>query len=99
VTTFPAEFITNQDTLADVHRVLKDDGELVILRFAWLSNQHWPYKMTAWLFRLVGEAPDPKQSLQTKRLSTPFINAGFSVDIEKIELESSGMIFLLCRKI
>ena len=98
VTTFPAEFITNPDTLAEVHRVLKDDGQLIILRFAWLSNQLWPYKMTAWLFRLVGEAPDLKGPLQIDRLSKPFINAGFSVEIKKIELESSGMILLLCGK-
>ena len=98
VTTFPSEFITNPDTLAEVYRVLKDDGELIILRFAWLSNRRWPYKLTAWLFRLVGEAPDPKNPLQNERLSKPFINAGFSVEIKKIELESSGMILLLCGK-
>ena len=98
VTTFPAEFITSQDTLAEVHRVLKNDGELVILRFAWLSNRRWPYKIAAWLFRLVGEAPDLKQTLQEERLSALFQKAGFTVNIEQIELESSGMILLLCRK-
>ena len=30
VTTFPAEFITNPATLADVYRILKDNGKLVI---------------------------------------------------------------------
>ena len=98
VTSFPAEFITSQYTLAEVDRVLKDDGYLVILRFAWLSFRQWPHKMITYLFRLVGEAPDPKQPLQLKRLSTPFIKAGFSVEIVQIELESSGMILLLCRK-
>ncbi len=98
VATFPAEFITDQDTLADIYRVLKGDGELVILRFAWLSDRHWPYKLTAWLFRLVGEAPNPKRPLQVERLMTPFRKAGFSVEIKKIELDSSGLILLLCRK-
>jgi len=98
VTTFPAEFIINQCTLAEVHRVLDDDGELVILRFAWLNSLGWPYKMTAWLFRLVGEAPDPNHPLQIENISDPFKKAGFLVEIIEIELESSGMILLLCRK-
>jgi ubiquinone/menaquinone biosynthesis C-methylase UbiE len=98
VATFPAEFITHQRTLGDIHRVLKDDGELIILRFAWLSTHQWPYKMTAWLFRLVGEAPRARQPLPVDKLSTPFQKAGFAVHIDQIDLSSSGMIVMRCKK-
>jgi ubiquinone/menaquinone biosynthesis C-methylase UbiE len=94
VTTFPADFITNPDTLAEIKRVLKDDGELIILRFAWLSDKQWPYKMAAWLFRLVGEAPPSNQNLPEDRLMAPFKKAGFRVTIEQINLPSSGLIIL-----
>jgi hypothetical protein len=81
-----------------VYRILKDNGKLVILRFSWLSNKHWPHKMTTWLFRLVGEAPDPNQPIQVERLSSPFTTAGFSVEIVQIELEKSGILLLFCTK-
>jgi ubiquinone/menaquinone biosynthesis C-methylase UbiE len=98
VTTFPAEFITRPQTLYEIKRVLKENGELVILRFAWLSDNHWPYKMAAWLFRLVGEAPGSNQKLPMDRLSDPFKKAGFTVDIQQINLPSSGMLILRCTK-
>jgi ubiquinone/menaquinone biosynthesis C-methylase UbiE len=96
VTTFPAEFITKPRTLSEIRRVLKDDGELLILRFAWLSDQKWPYKLTAWLFQLVGEAPAKNQPLQYERLSAPFIEAGFQVKVQQVDLESSGVIIFHC---
>ena len=98
VTTFPAEFITHPDTLKDIHRVLKQDGELIILRFAWLSDRLWPYMLMSWLFRLVGEAPNKKHPIQLDRLSAPFQKAGFSVKFEHVDLDSSGMILLMCKK-
>jgi len=98
VTTFPAEFITKPQTLNEIKRVLRENGELVILRFAWLSDKQWPYKMAAWLFRLVGEAPPSNQKLPLDRLISPFKKAGFLVTIEQINLPSSGMLILRCSK-
>jgi len=94
VTTFPAEFITHPGTLGEIRRVLKPQGELVILRFAWLSDRRWPYKATAWLFRLVGEAPI--DGLPEERLVAPFQEAGFQVRIEQLDLGSSGVLLLCC---
>lgn len=94
VTTFPAEFITHPKTLSEIRRVLKVQGELVILRFAWLSDRRWPYKATAWLFRLVGEAPI--DGLPEERLVAPFIEAGFQVRIQQLDLGSSGVLLLCC---
>jgi SAM-dependent methyltransferase len=94
VTTFPAEFITSPETLSEIRRVLKPQGELVILRFAWLSSRRWPYKATAWLFRLVGEAP--ADGLPEERLVGPFQDAGFQVRIEQLDLGSSSVLLLYC---
>jgi SAM-dependent methyltransferase len=96
VSTFPAEFITHPHTLSEIRRVLKPQGELVILRFAWLSDRRWPYKATAWLFRLVGEAPI--DGLPEERLIAPFQEAGFQVHIEQLDLESSGVLLLCCKQ-
>ncbi|MBN1148226.1 MAG: class I SAM-dependent methyltransferase [Anaerolineales bacterium] len=94
VTTFPAEFITHPDTLAEIRRSLKPGGQLLVLRFAWLSGQRWPYKAVAWLFRLVGEAP--ADGLPEGRLVQPFREAGFQVRIEQLDLGSSGVLLLRC---
>jgi ubiquinone/menaquinone biosynthesis C-methylase UbiE len=97
VTTFPAEFITEPDTLSEIRRVLHPYGSLVILRFAWLSSQHWPYKATAWLFRMVGEAPAHGQALPEESLAAPFEEAGFSVTIDQIDLGHSGLVIIRCQ--
>jgi ubiquinone/menaquinone biosynthesis C-methylase UbiE len=99
VTTFPAEFITKQGTLSEIRRILKDDGELLILRFAWLSDKKWPYKLTAWIFQLVGEAPAKNKPLHYGRLKAPFIKAGFQVKVQQVNLVSSGIMIFRCKKI
>ena len=96
VSTFPAEFITHPHTLSEIRRVLKPQGELVILRFAWLSGRRWPYKATAWLFELVGEAPI--DGLPEDRLIAPFQEAGFQVRIDQLDLDSSGVLLLYCKQ-
>jgi ubiquinone/menaquinone biosynthesis C-methylase UbiE len=97
VTTFPAEFITEPDTLSEIQRVLRPNGRLVILRFAWLSSERWPYKTTAWLFQLVGEAPARDQALPEESLDAPFREADFSVSIEQIDLGHSGLVIFCCQ--
>lgn len=96
VTTFPAEFITHPDMLGEIRRTLKPGGQLLILRFAWLSDLRWPYKATAWLFHLVGEAPSSKGSLPLERLVAPFEQAGFEVQVEQVDLGNSGVLLLRC---
>jgi ubiquinone/menaquinone biosynthesis C-methylase UbiE len=96
VTSFPSEFITHPDTLSEVQRVLRPGGQLIVLRFAWPTARRWPYKMTAWLFRLVGEAPGVDGTLPEERLSAPFREAGFKVQIDKIDLETSDVVVIRC---
>jgi len=97
VSTFPAEYITDADTLHEIKRILRSGGKLIILRFAWLSDQHMPYKAIAWLFRLVGEAPQRQKVLPEETLATPFEQAGFTVSIKQIDLENSAVVIICCQ--
>jgi len=97
VSTFPAEYITEPNTVKEIKRVLRPGGDLIILRFAWLSDQHMPYKAIAWLFRLVGEAPQRQKVLPKVTLAAPFEQAGFTVSIEQIDLANSAVVIIYCQ--
>lgn len=97
VSTFPSEYITEPKTLKEIKRILRPGGDLIILRFAWLSDQHMPYKAIAWLFRLVGEAPQRQKVLPKETLAAPFEQSGFTVSIKQIDLENSAVVIICCQ--
>ena len=41
VATFPSNYIVDPKTLMEVERVLKPDGELIILPYAWITGRSW----------------------------------------------------------
>ena len=62
--TFPTEYISNLDTLWEVHRVLKKSGRLIILISAYFDGNHLLSKIFRWLYRITGETID-EASLET----------------------------------
>lgn len=87
VMTFPSEYILNPVTLAEIHRVLADDGMAVLLPLAWITGRKPLERAAAWLTHITGEAPAwHEKSLQ------PLKNAGFDVDWEMVDLGSSKIL-------
>jgi ubiquinone/menaquinone biosynthesis C-methylase UbiE len=89
VMTFPSEYILNPTTLAEIHRVLVDDGLAVLLPLAWITGRKPLERLVAWFTRATGEShPWNERSLE------PLEKAGFKVDWEMIDLGSSKVLLI-----
>lgn len=102
VTTFPSEYIVDQQTLKQAWRVLKDSGELIILPLAWITGDKWWDRLAAWLFRITGQAPsfDPITDKENGIVPISFLQEfGFQVSSEFIHLESSTVLLIKAVKL
>jgi ubiquinone/menaquinone biosynthesis C-methylase UbiE len=96
VATFPAEYIFDAGTLAQIRRVLVSGGRLVILPTAWITGKGRFERLAAWLFKVTGEARAIEATLPgiQMRLST----GGFDVRHELVEMTGSRLLILIGRK-
>lgn len=92
VATFPSEYIVQACTLAESHRVLTNNGKLVLLPVAWIrGNRLWD-RAAGWLFRVTGQTPN-----WDSRFGVPLRAAGFSVEEKPIKLLSSEVMLIVAR--
>jgi ubiquinone/menaquinone biosynthesis C-methylase UbiE len=93
VTTFPADFIYQSETLCHIYRVLKPGGVLIILPVAWITGKNWVDKSLSWLFRFTGQAPafDPEW-LQ------PINKVGFKSKFELITQKKWTVLQIIAQK-
>lgn len=94
VSTFPSEYIFDPRTLADIKRVLKTGGKLIVLPAAFPSN-----RFLQWLYKITGETPSALDDLLTERLKRPFLNIGFDTEVQIQELPSGRLATIIARKI
>ena len=92
VSTFPSEYIFDPRTLAEINRVLVQDGKLIVLPAAFPSNG-----FLKWLYKVTGESPEALDDVLKERLKTPFVRAGFEVEMKLVEMTSSTLVMLLAR--
>jgi ubiquinone/menaquinone biosynthesis C-methylase UbiE len=93
VATFPTEYIYDQRTLAEVKRVLRSGGRLVVLPVTYPKSG-----FLQWLYKITRESPAAFDEAIKERLQTPFQEAGFVVVTKIVELASSRLIILLAEK-
>lgn len=98
VSTFPSEYIFDPRTLLEARRVLKNGGRLIVLSVAWITGQNALDRFLSWLFEVTGQAPSDALEVVEKRLAQPFENAGFQVEIRRVEVRSSLLLFVVARK-
>ena len=106
LSTFPTEYIVDPATLTAVHRVLRENGRLVILPEGHLTGNGWLLRFIEWLFVITGqrEQPIPAPDEPDER-SSPwqpyrqrFVEAGFTVHFETIRLERSALTIVIAEK-
>ncbi len=93
VATFPSEYIVQRETLAAIKRVLRPEGQLIVLPVAWIRSQRPLGRLAAWLFRVTGQA----ESWDTL-FSEKFRAAGFVVEEKRVILPKSELVLLIAAK-
>ena len=93
VSTFPAEYITDPLTLAEVRRCLSDRGRFIVLPAAWPKN---PF--LDWLFRVTGESPSDAIDIVKSKFKKPLVDAGFETEIKMLDLHSSLLLVISARR-
>ncbi|MBV6396189.1 MAG: Ubiquinone/menaquinone biosynthesis C-methyltransferase UbiE [Anaerolineales bacterium] len=93
VSTFPSEYIFDERTLREAHRVLKSSGRLIVLPAGWPKN---PF--LGWLYRATGESPGGTREAAQQNWMRPFYRAGFKTEARILEVQSGTLLILLARK-
>lgn len=111
VATFPSDYISRPDTLAEVRRLLKPDGEFLVLPVAWITGQKLIDRLATWLFRITHQAPSSRPVPVTNSAGSspvipddlkdqflkPLQAAGFSASVEIIQASSSILLLIHAR--
>ena len=98
VSTFPSEYISDAETLAEAWRVLKPDGRLVIIPLAWTVGKTLLDRFSDWLFTVTGQRGSLTENLSAS-LVTRLGQAGFSVEAHEAELAGSVVLVIVAEKI
>jgi ubiquinone/menaquinone biosynthesis C-methylase UbiE len=94
VSTFPAPYIAEPQTLSEARRVLRNGGRLIVLPAAWPKN-----RLLQWLYRVTGESPAQALEIVKEKWSQPFFRAGFEVSVEILEVKSGVLLIVLAQKL
>ena len=94
VSTFPADYINDARTLAEVKRCLLNNGRFIILPVAWPKN---PF--LDWLFRVTGESPSEAVELVKSKFKAPLVQAGFETEVQTLDVRSSLLLIIVAKKL
>ncbi|MBN1454078.1 MAG: class I SAM-dependent methyltransferase [Anaerolineales bacterium] len=98
VASFPSEYIFDMQTLAEAYRVLNNGGRFLVLPAAWITGQKLMERFAAGLFRVTGQASSDPVEIISERLKRPFVEVGFCVKIEQVEVKSSLVLIVIAEK-
>lgn len=93
VSTFPSEYIVQQESLAAIKRVLRPGGRLIVLPVAWIRSPRLLGRLAAWLFRVSGQVDS-----WDKLFSEKFRIAGFVVEERRVTLPESEVVLLIAKR-
>lgn len=93
VSTFPADYINDTRTMAEVKRCLRSGGRFIVLPVAWPRN---PF--LNWLFRVTGESPSEDVELVKSKFKEPLVQAGFETEVKMLDVRSSLLLIVLATK-
>ena len=94
VAAFPTEYITDQLTLAEIRRVLKPNGRLVITPTAWIWGKSLPDRGANWLFRITNQGEALTDTLEA-RIKSVFGKTGFRVEVMYTDIHQSTVLVII----
>jgi ubiquinone/menaquinone biosynthesis C-methylase UbiE len=92
VSTFPAAFIIQIETLAEMRRVIKPDGKVLILVSVQPKKTNFLWNVIAWLFHITAQSALPPNWIFTR-----IQQAGFNVDTFWLDAPHGRLLFLEAR--
>lgn len=95
VSTFPTDFIVAADTLQEIHRVLQDDGRLVIVPAAAFEGGSAATATLEWLYRVTGQRAGESDE---SGIGTYFAQFGFEVHVAQERCPRSVAQVIIARK-
>jgi ubiquinone/menaquinone biosynthesis C-methylase UbiE len=90
---FPTLYIIDPQTLAEIARVLKPGGRLVVLMAAWASDKTILGRAMNWLFRVTGQSP--AEDLEIDKWVAPYRQAGFKTGIRLLDQNGSRLLVII----
>jgi len=93
VATFPTPYITDPRTLIEVKRCLSNTGRLIVLPAALPKN---PF--LDWLFKVTQQSPMEAVDVVKAKFREPFVEAGFTTEIETLDVKSGVLFIVLANK-
>ena len=94
ISTFPADYINDPLTLAEVKRCLSDGGRFIVLPVAWPKNPFLDL-----LFRVTGESPSEALELVKTKFREPFVRSGFKTEVQTLDVKSSILLIVVATKL
>jgi len=98
VATFPSEYIADRLTLAEIRRVLKPSGRLVVVPMAWIWGKSFTDRVAKWLFRITRQSEELTDNLEG-RIKSLFAEADFQVEIILTEIRHSTVLIVVAETI
>lgn len=105
--TFPTDYIVAPATLREIHRVLAENGRLVVVPEGHLTGQSWLHRAIDWAFRITGQrdgafavdaAGDWPQPALWAQLMPRFTDAGLALRVETVRLGRSRATVLIAAR-
>lgn len=95
VATFPTEYIFQADTLAEISRVLRERGTLVLLPIAVFTGNTFPNRVLRFIHRITGQAPAKLDAEIITQLTRPLEKAGYSISSYQTPVSSSQVLVIV----
>jgi ubiquinone/menaquinone biosynthesis C-methylase UbiE len=98
VSTFPADYIRDPLTLSEVKRCLSDGGRFIVLPVALQMGRKPLDRLMSLLFRVTRQSPVNALEEVKESLRIPFVEAGFEVDVQELQVKSSLLLVIIAKK-
>ena len=95
IATFPAEYITDPHTLAEVRRCLSDGGKFIVLPVALQKGRRPLERAMSILFRITRQSPVDPLEMVRENVKAPFVEAGFDVEVQELQVKSSLLLVII----
>ncbi len=98
ISTFPTPFIFELQTLSEIHRVLKNDGILIIVINGQFNRTGFLQKLLEWLYRITGQRSDSLEMEFFSVVRQRFTEAELTVEFIREPCKNSFAQLIIARK-